>query len=112
MEIMGIGSVAAITVICYLIGMTVRQAPLDNKWIPSIVGGLGMILGVVGWRVIPDYPASDILTALAVGVVSGLASTGVDQLYHQLNQREHVTVKIPAYEMWDENGDPVKEDEK
>ena len=25
MEIMGIGSVAAITVICYLVGMTVRQ---------------------------------------------------------------------------------------
>lgn len=37
MEIMGIGSVAAITVICYLVGMTVRQTPLDNKWIPSIV---------------------------------------------------------------------------
>ena len=107
MEIMGIGSVAAITVICYLVGMTVRQTPLDNKWIPSIVGFLGMILGVVGWKVIPDYPASDILTALAVGVVSGLAATGIDQLYHQLNPREHVVVKIPAYEKWDENGDPI-----
>ena len=107
MEIIGIGSVAAITVICYLVGMTVRQTPLDNKWIPSIVGGLGMILGVVGWKVIPDYPASDILTALAVGVVSGLAATGIDQLYHQLNPRGHVVVKIPAYEKWDENGDPI-----
>lgn len=112
MEIMGIGSVAAITVICYLVGMTVRQTPMDNKWIPSIVGGLGMILGMVGWKVIPDYPASDILTALAVGVVSGLASTGLDQVYHQLNPREHVVAKIPAYEKWDENGDPVKEDGK
>ena len=86
MEIMGIGSVAAITVICYLVGMTVRQTALDNKWIPSIVGGLGMILGVVGWKVIPDYPASDILTALAVGVVSGLASTGIDQLFKQFKE--------------------------
>ena len=107
MEIMGIGSVAAITVICYLVGMTVRQTPLDNKWIPTIVGFLGMILGVVGWKVIPDYPASDILTALAVGVVSGLASTGIDQLYHQLNPREHVVATVPAYEEWDKNGDPV-----
>ena len=107
MEIIGIGSVAAITVICYLVGMTVRQTPLDNKWIPSIVGFLGMVLGVVGWKVIPDYPAGDILTALAVGVVSGLAATGIDQLYHQLNPREHITVKIPAYEKWDENGDPI-----
>lgn len=84
MEIVGIGSVATITVICYLLGMTIRQTPLDNKWIPSIVGALGMVLGVVGWKVIPDYPASDLLTALAVGIVSGLASTGADQLVRQI----------------------------
>lgn len=84
MEIMGIGSVAAITIVCYLVGMTIKQTPLDNKWIPSIVGFLGMILGVIGWKVVQDYPANDILTALAVGIVSGLAATGVDQLYHQL----------------------------
>lgn len=111
MEIMGIGSVAAITVICYLVGMTVRQTPLDNQWIPSIVGGLGMILGVVGWKVIADYPASDILTALAVGVVSGLASTGIDQLYHQLNPREHNVATVRAHEHYDENGDPISAEE-
>ncbi len=111
MEIMGIGSVAAITVICYLVGMTVRQTPLDNKWIPSIVGFLGLILGVVGWKVIPDYPASDILTALAVGVVSGLASTGIDQLYHQLNPREHNVATVKAYEHYDENGDPISDED-
>lgn len=44
MEIMGIGSVAAITVICYLIGLVCHNIQrLDNKWIPCIVGGLGMI---------------------------------------------------------------------
>lgn len=85
MEIMGIGSVAAITVVCYLVGLTVKETPLDNKWIPSIVGGLGLVFGLVGYYVIPDYPASDWLTALAVGVVSGLASTGIDQVYRQLN---------------------------
>lgn len=86
MEIMGIGSVAAITVICYLVGMTVKQTKLDNKWIPSIVGFLGMILGIVGWKVVADYPANDILTALAVGVVSGLAATGIDQLFKQFKE--------------------------
>lgn len=86
MEIMGIGSVAAITVICYLVGFTVKQTPLDNKWIPSIVGFLGMILGIVGWKVVADYPANDILTALAVGVVSGLAATGIDQLFKQFKE--------------------------
>ena len=102
MEIMGIGSVAAITIICYLIGMTVKQTPLDNKWIPSIVGGVGLILGLVGWKVIPDYPAADFLTALAVGIVSGLASTGVDQIYKQLNPSDKGRITIPAREIEDE----------
>ena len=111
MEIMGIGSVAAITVICYLVGRTVKQTPLDNKWIPSIVGFLGMILGIVGWKVVADYPANDILTALAVGVVSGLASTGADQVVKQFaSAEEKPVIKIPAYEKWDENGDPVSKE--
>lgn len=110
MEIMGIGSVAAITIICYLIGMTIRQTPLDNKWIPSIVGGVGLILGGIGYLLIPDYPANDWLTALAVGIVSGLASTGIDQVYHQLNPRDTATVIVPAYEHFDENGDPISEE--
>lgn len=107
MEIMGIGSVAAITVICYLIGRTVKNTKLDNKWIPSIVGGVGLLLGLAGWRVIPDYPASDWLTALAVGTVSGLAATGIDQLSRQLKRIE---VHIPAYDHFDANGDPVSEE--
>ena len=109
MEIMGIGSVAAITIICYLVGMTVKNTKLDNKWIPSIVGGIGLLLGLAGWRVIPDYPASDWLTALAVGAVSGLAATGIDQLTRQLKRIE---VHIPAYEHYDENGDPVSEERR
>ena len=34
--------------------------------------------------VIPDFPAQDILNAIAVGIVSGLSSTGVNQVYKQL----------------------------
>jgi len=32
----------------------------------------------------PDYPAQDYITAVAVGIVSGLAATGVNQVYKQL----------------------------
>lgn len=32
-----------------------------------------------------DFPAQDPLTALAVGIVSGLAATGFNQVYKQLN---------------------------
>ena len=35
MENLGIASVAAITVITYLMGMAVRASRMDNKWISS-----------------------------------------------------------------------------
>lgn len=81
----GIASVAAITVICYLIGLVVKVSGLDNKWIPAIVGLCGAILGVAGLYLgLPDFPATDPLTAVAVGIVSGLAATGVNQAVKQL----------------------------
>ena len=37
----GIASVAAITVICYLIGQVVKASGVDNKWIPIACGMAG-----------------------------------------------------------------------
>ena len=83
----GIGEVAAITVICYLIGYGVNVSPLDNKYIPLIVGVCGGILGVVAFLTgMPDFPAADVLTAIAVGIVSGLAATGANQVFKQLKE--------------------------
>lgn len=87
MEIMGIGSVAAITVICYLAGLIVKATPYkNNQIIPVICGLLGAVLGVMGLYLVPDFPAGDVLTAVAVGIVSGLAATGIDQLGKQLTK--------------------------
>ena len=80
----GIASVAAITVICYLVAQAVKATSLDNKWLPIISGTVGGILGVIGLYVMPDFPSNDILTAVAVGIVSGLAATGINQIYKQL----------------------------
>lgn len=85
MSTFGVASVVGITVICYLIGMTVKVIPLDDKWIPVIVGICGGILGVVGFITgMPDFPAADVITAIAVGIASGLAATGLDQVGKQL----------------------------
>ena len=81
----GIASVAAITVLCYLIGQIVKATGLDNKWIPCIAGVVGAILGAVALAVgMPDFPATDYITAIAVGVVSGLAATGINQAVKQM----------------------------
>ena len=81
----GIASVAVITVICYLIGMAVKATAIENKWIPIVVGVSGGVLGVVGMLIMADFPAADYLTAVAVGIVSGLASTGVNQIAKQMS---------------------------
>lgn len=82
----GIGSVAVITIICYLIGQAVKVAPLDNKYIPVIVGVCGGLLGIPGMMFMPDFPATDYMTAVAIGIVSGLAATGVNQAMKQIGE--------------------------
>ena len=82
----GIASVAAITVICYLAGLAVKLTPWENdKLIPVVCGLVGGLLGLLwlamGW---PDFPAADPITAAAVGIVSGLAATGTNQVYKQM----------------------------
>ncbi|MEG1931418.1 MAG: phage holin family protein [Anaerovorax sp.] len=85
MDIAQMGTVLAIVVVTYLVGIAAKQIPeIKDELIPVIVGATGGILGIVGMYVIPDFPAHDILNAVAVGIVSGLASTGVNQAYKQL----------------------------
>ena len=81
---LGITGVAAITVICLLIGQGVKASGLDNKFIPIICGVCGAVLGVAGMFIMPDFPATDYITAAAVGIVSGLAATGANQVIKQL----------------------------
>ena len=86
---LGMASVACITVICYLAALAIKQTPLANKWLPTICGALGALLGLAGYYGgISDFPAADPLTALAVGIVSGLAATGADQIMKQAKKVE------------------------
>lgn len=84
----GIAGVAVITVIAYLVGLAVKATPLPNRWIPVICAAVGGALGVAGLYTMPDFPAADMLTAIAVGIVSGLAATGIDQTVKQLGSKE------------------------
>lgn len=89
MDISQIGTVLAIVVITYLIGLGAKTIPqIKDNFIPVIVGICGGVLGVIGMFVIPDFPANDILNSIAIGIVSGLASTGVNQVYKQAKKQE------------------------
>lgn len=86
----GISGVAAITVICYLIGKIVKNTPIEDNWIPGVVGVAGGLLGMAGLYVMSDFPATEPLTAIAVGIVSGLAATGAHQIKKQLSKKDGV----------------------
>lgn len=83
----GIVSVAAITALCYVVGLIVKASGLDNKWIPIICGLCGIALGLLALCTgMPDFPAGDYISGAAVGAVSGLAATGINQAVKQLGK--------------------------
>ena len=61
--------------------------------VDTVLGATSLLknsIGIVGMFVIPSYPADNILDAIAVGIVSGMASTGVNQIYKQVkNNARH-----------------------
>lgn len=79
----------AIVVMCYLVGMickSFKNEKLDS-FIPDIVGVVGAILGVVIFLTIPNFiPADNWAVAVAIGIVSGLSATGINQIYKQLKK--------------------------
>lgn len=79
-------TVAGITVICFLVGMAVKASPLDDRFIPIIVGVCGAALGVTGLYTMADFPAANVIDAVAVGIASGLAATGLHQIGKQLSE--------------------------
>lgn len=81
-------TVPSIIVVCYLIGMIVKLfGDKADKFIPVTCGVFGGILGILAFYTIPGFlDAQNWLTALEVGIVSGLAATGINQVYKQFTK--------------------------
>lgn len=89
MDILNLADIAAvpvITVIAFLAAEVAKLTPMPDEWLPALCGVVGAILGVVALYLSPALmPATDVLSAIAVGIVSGLAATGAHQTYKQLS---------------------------
>lgn len=79
--------VGSISVICLVIGQLCKLFDkLPTKFIPVIVAVCGGILGVVGVKLgIPEFFDMNILDAIATGIISGIASSGLFSLYKNLS---------------------------
>lgn len=69
--------------ICLCVGYVIKKwiKDVDNKYIPTVVAVLGVFLSVwiSGWTITPQ--------AVLSGLVSGLASTGMHQLFVQFIEK-------------------------
>lgn len=71
--------------VCLCVGYIIKQwlSDVDNKYIPTIVAVLGIVLSawISGWNITPEVILS--------GMISGLSSTGLHQLFKQfINKAE------------------------
>ena len=83
MEILQDYIVIIVMAICLAIGYIIKHfLPMDNKWIPLLMGVLGVVLNtwVSGWMFTPEI--------LLGGLASGLASTGAFELVRNMKKSE------------------------
>lgn len=84
MDLSNYVTVVPIIIICYLAGIGLKALErFKNSAIPFVLGVLGGIIAIPAMYIMPDFPATDIITAISVGIMSGLTSTGVNQIYKQ-----------------------------
>ena len=79
-------SIPSISVLCYMIAQGYKAfAPEYNyKHIPAICMAAGCLIGVACYLFIPGYiPSENVITAGAIGALSGAAATGVNQVIKQ-----------------------------
>lgn len=89
MNIVDFATLPAIIALCYFVGYVCKSIGNEklDRFIPSICAAVGMILGIVTFLTIPSYiPADNWLEALAVGVCSGFAATGINQAIKQIKK--------------------------
>lgn len=86
-------SVPAIAAVVYWVIAVIKHAVKENetfkRFIPLIAAGLGVILGVVAYYLVPGIiPADNVVVAIIVGGASGLTATGVNQIIKQLSGKD------------------------
>lgn len=67
-----LGALTVTAVATWIVSQAIKQGPFDNRWMPLIAGGIGILLGVVvsfGWH-------GDIWQGLVIGLLSGVLASG------------------------------------
>lgn len=79
--------------VLYMIGLGLKKSKMKDKWIPLVLGAVGIVLSAV-WVVATSQitNAQEIAAALFTSVTQGILAAGasvyVNQLYLQANKEE------------------------
>ena len=84
-----------ITIGCMCIGFVMKKwLPTDDKWIPTALLFIGAISGAILFGL--DYEG------IVKGMVSGLASVGLHQVFYQFEKNKLIPIDIDGLEYIDD----------
>ena len=72
-------TIAIITAFCYSVAELYKLTTWNTKFIPVMCALIGTALGTLGYYFVPEFPGSDLLESLIIGLASGLAATGTHE---------------------------------
>lgn len=85
MEFLNEFMIPVIIGICLCVGYVIKKwiNDIDNKWIPTVVTVIGLFLAIWmnSWVITPEV--------ILGGLISGLASTGLHQLFTQFIEKKN-----------------------
>lgn len=80
-----------VAAICFAVGYVIKHwLPTDNRWIPTIGAVLGAVLGCLALHELS-------VEAVAKGMISGLAATGLYEVYHQHKEAADLEAVLDDY---------------
>lgn len=82
--------IPAIMVISYLITEIFKLVfKKYKKILPIVAGSSGAIISIISYFISPNLLGeADLVTSIAIGIISGLSATGSNQLVKQLLKKE------------------------
>lgn len=77
---------SVLTVFLYVIGVGLKKSKLNDKFIPLVLGLVGIVMAICYVSVFEGFNFKSILTGIVQGVLYAAASVYVNQMVKQLNK--------------------------
>lgn len=83
-----------VAVICYFVGMLLKKSKLKDNYIPLIIGGVGIIIGIVYCGLLEGWSFNGVVTGAVQGLLCAGASTYINQVIKQLAKNNNVDLEV------------------